>query len=62
MAQGRAQRKDKHTTNRDLTVHAEQLNEKATTEAEKFLENRLTEHHTEEGIKNTLIYMRNYNL
>ena len=55
MLQRGAQIQDKHTTNRDLTVHAQQLDEDGTKEAEKFQEGGLTDNHTKEGIKNTVI-------
>ena len=57
-----AQLQDKHGMNKDLTVHARQLKEDATKEADKFPKGGITDHHTKEGIKNTVIYKRNCKL
>ena len=57
--QRRAQLQEKHGMNKDLTVHARQLKEDATKEADKFPQGGITHHHTKEGIKNIVIYKRN---
>jgi len=46
--QRRAQLQEKHRTNKDLTVHARQLRENATKEADKFPEGGITDHHTKD--------------
>ena len=52
-----AQLQEKHRMNKDLMVHARQLKEDATKEADKFPQSGITDHHTREGIK-TLLFTR----
>ena len=54
MPQGGAPLKAKHRMNKDLTVHAQQLNEDAAQEAEKFREGELTDHHENKCLKTLL--------